>query len=258
MFVYDSIAQGLELLAKRELQGAESQFLNVINDPFSQPEETKRAKVFLNDIRDCQKGNKNLDFGLYKKLIKKVTVSLDYVDNLLFEIYFSDATSYKEFDLQFSEKIPLLISRLKQIKITDISGRDKLFEKIEKNGLKQIKKRLKGEKKLVESNQAFDPFRWKTIFRKFIEQINPILLERHMELLDYILASGEIKLLGDPKLSVLTPKYIWIIESTLESNWYLLRSYFFKAKSEIELQFKKKEGTRKYWEGIKYKKIKGR
>ena len=60
MFVYDSIAQGLELLAKRELQGAESQFLNVINDPFSQPEETKRAKVFLNDIRDCQKGNKNL------------------------------------------------------------------------------------------------------------------------------------------------------------------------------------------------------
>ena len=256
MFVYDSIAQGLELLAKRELQGAESLFLNVINDPYSQPEETKRAKVFLNDIRDCRMGNKNLDFGLYKKLVKKVVVSLDYVDDLLFEIYFSDAGSYKELDLQFSEKIPLLISRLKQIKITDISGRDKLFEKIEKNGLKRIKKSLKEQKKLVESNQEFDPFRWKTIFRKFIEQINPILLERHMELLDYILASGEIKILGDPKLSVLTPKYIWIIKSTLESNWYLLRSYFFKAKSEIQLQFKKKEGTRKYWEDIKYKKIK--
>ena len=50
MFVYDSIAQGLELLAKRELQGAESQFLNVINDPFSQPEETKRALEKLKEI----------------------------------------------------------------------------------------------------------------------------------------------------------------------------------------------------------------
>jgi len=36
----------------------------------------------------------------------------------------------------------------------------------------------------------------------------------------------------------------------------LLRSYFFKAKSEIQAQFKKKEGTRKYWEDVKYKKIK--
>ena len=77
-----------------------------------------------------------------------------------------------------------------------------------------------------------------------------------MELLDYILATGEIKLLGTLKLSVLTPKYIWIIESTLESKWYLLRSYFFKARSEIQSQFKKKEGTRKHWEEIKYKKIK--
>ena len=256
MFVYDSILQGLELLAKRELQGAESLFLNVINDPYSQPEETKRAKIFLSDIRDCRTGNKNLDFDLYKKLVKKVVVSLGYIDDLLLEIYFSDASSYKELDLQFSEKIPSLVSRLKQIKITDISGRDKLFERIEKSGLNQIKNSLKGQKKLVESNQEFDPFRWKTIFRKFVEQVNPILLERHMELLDYILASGEIKLLGDPKLSVLTPKYIWIIESTLESNWYLLRSYFFKAKSEIQLQFNKKEGTRKYWEETKYKKIK--
>tara|TARA_B100001123_G_scaffold83400_1_gene95402 strand:+ start:296 stop:1996 length:1701 start_codon:yes stop_codon:yes gene_type:complete len=255
MFVYDSIAQGLELLAKRELQGAESLFLNVINDPYAQPEETKKAKVFLNDIRDCRTGNKRLDFGFYKKIVKKMVVSLDYAYDLLLEIYFSDASSHKELDLQFSEKIPSLVSRLKQIKITDISGRDKLFEKIEKNGLKRIKKSLKEQKKLIESNQEFDPFRWKTIFRKFIEQINPILLERHMELLDYILASGEIKLLDDPKLSVLTPKYIWIIESTLKSNWYLMRSYFFKAKSEIQLQFKKKGGTRKYWEEIKYKKI---
>ena len=71
------------------------------------------------------------------------------------------------------------------------------------------------------SEQKIDHFRWKTIFRKFIEQINPILLERHLELLDYILATGEIKLLESLKLSVLTPKYVWIIESTLECEWYL-------------------------------------
>ena len=110
MFIYDSMTQGLELLAKRELQGAESLFLNVINDPYSQPEETKRAKVFLNDIRDCQTGNKNLNFDLYKQLVKKMAVSLDYVDDLLSEVYFSDASSYKELDLQFSKKIPALVS----------------------------------------------------------------------------------------------------------------------------------------------------
>ena len=41
-----------------------------------------------------------------------------------------------------------------------------------------------------------------------------------------------------------------------ENDWYLLRSYFFKARSETQFQFKKKEGTRKYWEEVKYKKIK--
>ena len=256
MFIYDSMMQGLELLAQRELQSAESLFLNVINDPHSQPEETKRARIYLNDIRACQTGNKNLDFDVYKKLVKKVVVSLDYIDDLLSEVYFSEASSYEDFDRQFFSKIPSLISRLKQIKINDISERDKLFQKIEKNGLQRVKKRLKEKKKLTGSEQKFDPFRWKTIFRKFIEQINTILLERHLELLDYILATGEIKLLGTLKLSVLTPKYIWIIESTLESKWYLLRSYFFKARSEIQSQFKRKEGTRKHWEEIKYKKIK--
>ena len=256
MFIYDSMMQGLELLAQRELQSAESLFLNVINDPHSQPEETKRARIYLNDIRACQTGNKNLDFDVYKKLVKKVLVSLDYIDDLLSEVYFSDASSYEDLDQQFFSKIPSLISRLKQIKISDISERDKLFQKIEKNGLQRVKKRLKEKKKLIGSEEKFDPFRWKTIFRKFIEQINTILLERHLELLDYILATGEIKLLDTLKLSVLTPKYIWIIESTLESKWYLLRSYFFKARSEIQSQFKRKEGTRKHWEEIKYKKIK--
>jgi len=255
MFIYDSMTQGLELLARRELQSAESLFLNVINDPYSQPEETKRARTFLNDIRACQTGSKNLDFSLYKKLIKKVTVSLDYVDDLLSDVYFSDASSYEAIDHKLSSKTPSLISRLKQIKISDISGRDKLFVKMEKSGLSCVKKRLREVKKQSGSGD-FDSFRWKTIFRKFIEQINPVLLERHLELLDYILATGEIQLLDDPKLPALTPKYIWIIESTLESEWYLLRSYFFKAKSEIQSQFNKKEGTRKYWEEIKYKKIK--
>jgi len=250
------MTQGLECLAKRELQSAESLFLNVVNDPYSQPEETKTAKIFLNDIRACQKGDKKLDFRVYKKLIKKAVASLDYVDDLLLDVYFSEAISYEDFDLQFSSKIPTLIGRLKQIKIGDISVRDKLFSKMERNGLKRVKKRLKEKNKFSNSRQVFDPFRWKTIFRKFIEQINPVLLDRHLELLDYILATGEIHLLGDPKLTALTPKYNWIIESALQSDWYLLRSYFFKARSDIQSQFKKKEGTRKYWEEVRYKKIK--
>ena len=143
---------------------------------------------------------------VYKKLVKKVVVSLDYIDDLLSEVYFSEASSYEDFDRQFFSKIPSLISRLKQIKISDISERDKLFQKIEKNGLQRVKKRLKEKKKLTGSEQQFDPFRWKTIFRKFIEQINTILLERHLELLDYILATGEIKLLGYPQTFCINPK----------------------------------------------------
>ena len=224
MFVYDPMTQGIELLARRELQSAEILFLNVVNDPYSQPEETKRAKNFLNEIRACQKGDKKLDFEVYKKLVKKSIVSLDYVDELLSEVYFSGAISYQDFDLQFSSKIPTLVSRLKQIKISDISGRDNLFKKMEKSGLRRVKKELKEKGKHSSPGQIFDPFRWKTIYRKFIEQINPVLLERHLELLDYILATGEIQLLDDPKLSVSTPKYNWIIESTLNNEWYLLRS----------------------------------
>ena len=256
MFVYDPMTQGIELLAQRELQRAEILFLTVVNDPYSQPEETKRAKNFLNEIRACQKGDKKLDFEVYKKLVKKSIVSLDYVDELLSEVYFSGAISYQDFDLQFSSKIPTLVSRLKQIKISDISGRDNLFKKMEKSGLRRVKKELKEKGKHSSPGQIFDPFRWKTIYRKFIEQINPVLLERHLELLDYILATGEIQLLDDPRLSVSTPKHNWIIESTLNNEWYLLRSYFFKARSETQFQFKKKEGTRKYWEEVKYKKIK--
>ena len=257
MFIYDSMTQGLELLAMRELQDAENVFLSIINDPYSQPAETKQAKEYLSDIRDCKKGDKTLNFALYKGLIKKVVASLDYVDELVAGIYFSPAHSYSEIDQELLSKIPSIVSRLKQIKIRDISARDKLFAKFEKGGARLIRNRLGKRKGNVEQQDtSFDTYRYKTIFRKFIEQINPFLLERHLELLDYILATGEIQLLEDSKLTSLTSKYVWIIESTLKSRWYLLRSYFFKARAEIESQFKKKEGTRKYWEQVKYKKIK--
>ena len=256
MFIYDTMSQGLELLARRELQDAENLFLNVINDPYSQPQEIKQAKQYLNDIRDCEKGDKTLNFELYRDLVKKVVVSMGYVDELLADIYFLPISSYAEIEQELFSRIPAIVNRLKQIKIIDISSRDKLFEGFEKSGASQIRNRLKERNGLVEQGgNSFDNYRYKTIFRKFLEQINPILLERHLELLDYILVTGEIEFLEDPKLTVLTPKYSWIIESTINNRCFLLRSYFFKAKSEIESQFNKKEGTRKYWEELKYKKI---
>ncbi len=256
MFVYDSMTQGLELLAMRELQEAENLFLIVINDPLTLPEVTKQAKQYLSDIRDCKRGDRTLDFDIYKSLVKKVDVSLDYLDEIISDTYFSHARSYAEIDEKLSSKISSIVSRLKQIKIRDISARDKLFARLESSSAQLIKKRLKQQKDNAEEKiSSFDAYRYKTIFRKLIEQVNPFLLERHLELLNYILATGEMQLLEDPKLTILTPKYTWIIESTLKSQWYLLRSYFFKARVEIESQFKKKEGTRKYWEKVKYKKI---
>jgi hypothetical protein len=74
--------------------------------------------------------------------------------------------------------------------------------------------------------------------------------------LDHIVKTGEISFLGDLKLTTLTPKYKWIIDSTIKNKWFLMRSYFFKARREIEGKFNRKEGTRKYWEEVKYKKIK--
>ncbi len=255
MFVFDPLNQGLELLAKRDLQNAESLFLKVINDPYVQREDLDRARTYLNDIRSCQTGTKILDFSQYKKLSRKTIVSLDMVGDLLSTIYFSPSQTYADFDREIQDKSDAIISRLRQIKIRDIGARDELFQKIEKNGMQSIKKKLVSGKSNGGSG-GFDLYRWKTIYRKFIETVNPVLLERHLELLDYILVTGEIEMLDDPKLTALTPKYRWILESTLKSKWYLLRSYFFKARSEIEGQFSKKEGTRKYWEEVKYKKIK--
>ena len=257
MFIFDPLTQGLELLSQRDLQLAEHLFLKIINDPYSQRDELKQARKYLNDIRDCQTGTKLLNFDSYKMIANTTDISLDKITQLLLEIYFLHINTYQEFDEAIAQRIPDGISRLKQVKIRDIVARDEFFAQIEKDGILAIKKRLKeinarGGQEL----EVFVKYRWETIYRKFVEQVNPILLERHLELLEYILETGEVELLEDPKLNILTPKYRWIIESTLNIRWYLLRSYFFKAKSEIQAQFKKKEGTRKYWEDVKYKKIK--
>ncbi len=246
MFVFDPLTQGLELLAKRDLQRAESLFLRVINDPYVQEEELDQARTYLKDIRSCQAGDRSLDFERYKKLSRKTTLSLDKIYDLLADLYFSDCETYEQFDEEIAQQIPAVINKLKQIKVGDIITRDKLFQKIEKSSLAAIKKRLPKGKVNGKAGGGVDLYRWKTLYRKFVEFINPILLERHLELLEYILETGEISLLDDPKLTVLTSKYRWIIESTRKSKWYLLRSYFFKARSEIESQFSKKEGTRKY------------
>lgn len=257
MFIFDPLTQGLELLSKRELQRAEHLFLRIINDPYSQKEELQLARNYLNDIRACQTGAKTLNFDSYKKIVHQTDISLDKISEFLNELYFFPILTYEEFNLAISRKIPDVINRLKRVKIRDILARDEFFEKIEKDGIRSIKTRLK-EINAHKGNEPleFEVYRWKTIYRKFIEQINPILLERHLELLEYILETGEVELLEDSKINILTPKYRWIIESTLKIKWYLLRSYFFKAKSEIQAQFKKKAGTRKYWEEVKYEKIK--
>ena len=255
MYVFDPINQGLEFLARRDLEKAEDMFLRIINDPYSQQDELSEARAYLNDIRACQSGEKSLDFNRYKNLSRKPSYSFDAINDLFNELYFSSAQEYSEFDEILKRNIPKAINRLKQFKIGDIVARDKLFDLIEKNGPRVIKEMLASNKKKGEDSR-FDIYRWKTLFRKFIEQANPLLLERHLELLDHILQTGEMELLDESKLTVLTPKYRWIIESTVKNKWYLLRSYFFKARSEIESQFNKKEGTRKYWEEVKYKKIK--
>ena len=127
MFVFDPLNQGLELLAKRDLQNAESLFLKVINDPYVQTEDLGRARTYLNDIRSCQTGNKDLDFSQYKKLSRKAIVSLDMLDDLLASIYFSSCQSYADFDREIQEQSHSIISRLKQIKIRDIGARDVVY-----------------------------------------------------------------------------------------------------------------------------------
>ena len=65
MVVFDPINQGLEFLALRDLENAENMFLRIINDPYAQQDELSDARSYLNDIRACQSGTKNLDFNHY-------------------------------------------------------------------------------------------------------------------------------------------------------------------------------------------------
>lgn len=255
MFVFDPLSQGLEFLAERELQRAEHFFLYIVNDPYAQAEDLKLARKYLNDIRACRSGAKSLDFDFYRNLVReKPIASSGALDKFLADFYFSPPATYEEIDRELAAKVPALIGHLKQIKIRDVISRDRFFDVLEKGAAQIIKKRL-AEAKGEESQPTLDHYRWKTIYRKFVQHINPILLERHLEVLEYILEAEDMAMLDDPKLTALTQKYRWIIETTLKNRWYLLRSYFFKAKAEVQAQFNKKEGTRKYWDEVKYKKI---
>jgi len=254
MFSYDPINDGLKFLANRDLENAEIIFLGIVNDPYAHQDELSLARKYLNDIRDCQSGVATLDFSDYKKITKKLSDSLDAINEILAKIYFSPVNGYNGIWEAIEKEVSLIISRLKQVKIRDVVDRDKLYAQIEKKGVLAIKNRLKNKER--NGGAEFDVYRWKTMFRKLVEQINPFLLARHLELLDYISQTGEIGLLDDSKLTVLTPKYKWVIDSTVKNKWFLMRSYFFKARREIESQFARKEATRKYWEEIKYKKIK--
>jgi hypothetical protein len=256
MFIFDPLTQGLELLSQRELQKAERLFLAVINDPYSDGEENHLARKYLNEIRSCQNGAMTLDFEEYKDLAVANAGSLEIVFEFLSDLYFSTIETYSEFDEEIPQRLTMVINRLKREKIRDVIARDDLYRQINEKGSKQVQQQIVEGKISGKYSEEFDQYRWKTVFRKFVEYINPILLERHLELLEYVLETGEVKLLDDNKILVLTPKHRWIIESTLKSKWFLLRSYFFKAKSEIKEQFNKKEGTRKYWEEVKLKKIK--
>ena len=254
MFSYDPINDGLKFLASRDLEKAENMFLRVMNDPYAQQDELSKARKYLNDIRACQSGAATLDFDRYKKITKNKPYSLDAINEILAKIYFSPVSGYNGIWEAIEKEVPLIIGRLKQVKIRDTVHRDKLYAQIEKKSVLIIKNRLK--KKERNGGAEFDVHRWKTMFRKLVEQINPFLLARHLELLDYISQTGEIGLLDDSRLVVLTPKYKWVIDSTVKNKWFLMRSYFFKARREIERQFTRKEGNQKYWEEIKYKKIK--
>ena len=241
MFSYDPINDGLKFLADRDLEKAENMFLKVMNDPYAQQDELSRAREYLNNIRDCQSGLASLNFAKYKKIPKKSSDYFDASNEILIKIYFSTAVEYNEIWVAIEKEVPQIIGRLKQIKIKDITDRDKLFNQIEKKGALAIKKYLKNKKKNI--GIGFDVYRWKTIFRKFVEQINPFLLDRHLELLGYISLTGEIGLLDDLKLKRLTPKYKWVIESTLKKKWFLMRSYFFLARSVVENQFVRNVGS---------------
>ena len=142
MFVFNPLTKGLELLAHRDLQRAEALFLKVINDPYVQSEDLGYARIYLNDVRSCQTGEKKLDFSRYGAIARKSSLSIDNVYEILSTIYFSSCQTFSEFEAEIEIQAVKVISRLKQGKIRDIIARDHLFQKIEKIGLKRVQKKI--------------------------------------------------------------------------------------------------------------------
>ena len=135
MFSYDPINDGLKFLASRDLEKAEIMFLKVMNDPYAHQEELSLARKCLNDIRACQSGAATLDFNQYKKITKNPSDSLEAVNEILAEIYFSSARKYSEIDEALKKNIPAVVSKLNQVRIKDITDRDKLYKQIDKKVL---------------------------------------------------------------------------------------------------------------------------
>ena len=190
MFSYDPLNDGLEFLSKRDLENAEIMFLRIMNDPYAYQGELSLARKYLNDIRDCQSGVAKLKFSGYKKTRKKTSGSHDDINEILVEIYFSSALEYSEIDEVLKKNLSAVVSRLRQIRVRNIVDRDELYNQIDKKGALAIKKKF--ECKKPKGGTVFDVYRWKTIFRKFVGQVNPFLLDRHLELLDHIIKTGEM------------------------------------------------------------------
>jgi len=185
MFSYDPLNDGLEFLSNRDLENAEIMFLRIMNDPYAYQGELSLARKYLNDIRDCQSGVAILKFSGYKKTRKKTSGSHDDINEILVEIYFSSALEYSEIDEVLKKNLSAVVSRLRQIRVRNIVDRDELYNQIDKKGALAIKKKFECKKQ--KGGAVFDVYRWKTIFRKFVGQVNPFLLDRHLELLDQLL-----------------------------------------------------------------------
>ena len=98
---------------------------------------------------------------------------------------FPPCQTFQEFDKEMDTEAVKAFSTLKQIKIRDITARDLLYQEIEKNGLKCVKEKLAELKtENGEGVPEYDAYRWKTVFRKFVETINPIIVKNEILLLD--------------------------------------------------------------------------
>ena len=111
MFVFNPLTKGLELLAHRDLQRAEALFLKVINDPYVQSEDLGQARIYLNDVRSCQTGERKLDFSRYGDIARKSHLSIDIVYDVLSSVYFSSCRTFSEFDAETEDLVKVRIMR---------------------------------------------------------------------------------------------------------------------------------------------------